>query len=71
MTMNSFKSGLNQVKYGDIPKIKMELMTKLGITSRAAWSARVSGKVKCTPCERESIEAIFKKYGVTKNIWGN
>lgn len=71
MTTNSFKSGLNQVKLGDLRQIKTEFMTKLGITSRAAWSARVSGKVKCTPCERESIEAIFAKYGVTKNIWGN
>lgn len=71
MTTNSFKSGLNQVKLGDLRQIKTEFMTKLGITSRAAWSARVSGKVKCSPCERESIEAIFKKYGVTKNIWGN
>ena len=68
---NSFRPGMEQLKYADFPKVRREIMAALQITSRNGWSWRLRGKVEPKKNEIELIEAIFKKYGVTKNIWGN
>ena len=68
---NSFRPGMEQLKYADFPKARREIMAALDITSRTAWSQRMRGLVEPKKTEIEAIEAILKKYGVTKNIWGN
>ena len=45
-----------------------ELGAKLGFTTRAALGRRKNGFVNHTPIEREAIEKVFEKYGVT-NCW--
>ena len=65
----SFKNGYGHVRNKDLPAVKSEIMTVLGIETRMAWSQRLNGKVEPKVTEAEAIEGVFKKYGVTK-IWG-
>lgn len=65
----SFRKGLGQVKNKDVQAVKNEIMEALGLTTRYGWHKRLDGKVEPKITEAEAIEAIFKKYGVTK-VWG-
>ena len=67
---NSFRPGMLQLKWADVPKVRKEIMSVLGITSRNGWSWRLRGKVEPKKSEVDAIEKIFAKYGVTQNIWG-
>lgn len=67
---NSFRPGMEQLRYADFPKAKNEIMTALNITSRSSWAARLNGRVEPKVSEKNVIESILAKYGVTKNIWG-
>lgn len=69
MNQFSFKKGFSQVKVKDIQNIKKEIMAALGIKTRAAWSARLNGKIEPKVSEAKTIEEIFFKYKI-KNIWG-
>lgn len=42
----SFQLGWSQVKNGDIPKIRKELMNALGVKTRAAFLNRMKGDVE-------------------------
>ena len=66
----SFRKGMEQLRYADFPKAKKEIMQALNITSRMSWSARLNGKVQPKVAEKEAIEGVLNKYGVTENIWG-
>lgn len=65
----SFKKGISQVKVGDLRKVRTEIMSALGITSKMAYNQRLNGKIEPRVSEAEAIERIFAKYGV-KNVWG-
>lgn len=67
---SSFRPGMEQLRYADFPKAKKEIMTALNITSRSSWAARLKGHVEPKVTEKNVIEQILAKYGVTKNIWG-
>ena len=69
MNKNSFKKALGQIKVNDTEKVKKEIMEALKIVTRQAWANRRDGKTGLLVDEKEAIENIFKKYGVTK-IWG-
>jgi hypothetical protein len=66
----SYQKGLNQVPLGKITEIKKELMEALKITSHPAWLRRLKGEVDPKTKEITSIEEVFQRYGVTKEIWG-
>ena len=66
----SFKKGFMQVKHKDIPAVRAEIMSALNINNRASWSSRLNGEVEPKVSEAAAIEAVLKKYGVTKEIWG-
>ncbi len=65
----SFRMGFGQAKHQDVPKIKREIMSAIGIKTRAAWLGRLNGKVEPRVSEAETIVTIFAKYGVT-DVWG-
>ena len=61
---------MEQLRYADFPKARTEIMQVLNITSRTGWNDRLKGKVQPKVTEKEAIESILNKYGVTQNIWG-
>lgn len=65
----SFELGWSQVKNGDIPKIRKELMDALGVKTRVAFINRRKGYVEPKVSEAKAIEDTFAKYGV-KSVWG-
>lgn len=65
----SFRKGFGMAKHQDIPKIKREIMTALGIKTRGAWLGRLNGKVEPKISEAEAIAKIFSNHGVN-DIWG-
>lgn len=65
----AFQLGWSQVKNGDLPKVRKELMNVLGVTTRAAFLARLKGDVEPKVSQAKAVERVFAKYGV-KNVWG-
>ena len=66
----SFLNGWCQLRAVDQPKVKKDILSALGITS--GWYDRLNGKRKRLDIEEmEHIEAVFAKYGVVENIWGD
>lgn len=73
MTKNkcfSFRKGWKQLSISDAPKVKEKIMAALSLQARASFYYRLNGKCEPTMTEAQTIEAIFREYGVTK-IWGD
>lgn len=66
----AFLSGYNQVKVVDAAKVKAEILKALKLKTRVSWYQRMYGNIEPKISEYRAIERIMKKYGVTKNIWG-
>lgn len=66
----SFKNAFMQIQQKDADAVKSEIMSALGISTRAAWWQRLNGIVEPKVSEAQSIESIFAKYGIT-DIWDN
>lgn len=65
----AFQLGWSQVRNKDVQIVRKELMKVLGVTTRAAFLARLKGDVEPKVSEAKAIEETFAKYGV-KNVWG-
>ncbi len=65
----SFQKGLNQVKMGDLPTVKSQIMMVLGIKSKQSWYMRLNGNIEPKVTEARAIEKIFHSYNIT-SIWG-
>lgn len=66
----SFRNGLGQVPNGKIPECRDELMAALKIKTRASYYRRLNGTIIPRLDQVQAIEAVFAKFGITKNIWG-
>lgn len=66
----SFEKGYDQVPGGKQKAFKAEIMAAIKITTHQAWMRRLRGITIPRVDEKKAIEAIFAKYGITKNIWG-
>jgi len=66
----TFVNGYGQIRKKDITAFKKEVLTELGYTTWTAFYQRLHGRIDLTVREKEIIERVFAKYGVTKNIWG-
>lgn len=66
----SFRNGLGQVPNGKIPECRDELMVALKIKTRASYYRRLNGTIIPRLDQVQAIEAVFAKFGITKNIWG-
>ena len=67
----SFWNGYNQIARRDLFKFKEEIMQAVGCKTRTSFYQKLHGQENLRVWEKEAIDAVFKKYGITKNIWGN
>ena len=76
MTETTYKDGFNagfvQLQVKDVEAATAELWAALGINNRTSFIQYRYGKDGKEPkaSQAAAIEAVFNKYGVTKNIWG-
>ena len=66
----SFQKGLDHLMVKDYFQIRKELKELLGITTNVGLRNRIDGVVKPNIAEKNAIENLFSKYGVT-DIWGS
>lgn len=70
---NAIQKGWNQVRVGEMKKVKEQLITKLsrnGIRMyRDRWIRLLKGDARLSLSDRESVEKIFAEQGI-KEIWG-
>lgn len=69
MNEYSFKKGFAQVRQKDVQKVKEQIMSALGLTTRVSWYARLNGDVEPKVSEARAIEEVFAGYGI-KDVWG-
>jgi hypothetical protein len=69
MNINSFKRGYLKVPKGKLQQVKQEIMTVLEIYSKSAWFSKIDGRTTLKQIEKEAVEKIFEKHGIT-DIWG-
>lgn len=67
---NSFNQGYMQLKQKDVADARQDVMDALHVTSLNTFYARLHGRTAPKDTERVVISEVFKKYGVTENIWG-
>lgn len=65
-----FRRGLLQVKVGDYPNVRIELMKALGINNRNSLANYANGKIIMRVTQAEAVEGVFNRFGITSNIWG-
>lgn len=71
MNRYAFWKGWGLLRSIDQPKVKEEIMSSLCITTRNGFYNRRRGEVSHNDAEKETIENIFKKYGIPANsVWG-
>lgn len=61
-------TGYSQIQIGDLDAFMSEVMDRFGITYKSNMLKRIE-RSYLSPLEIEELERIFKKYGVTENIW--
>ena len=66
----SCKRGYNQIRKCDEEAFRSEFMEIFGIRSRISFYNRINGKSEPKMSEIAKINNLFRKYGVTTNIWG-
>lgn len=70
-TYKSFKNGVNQLKRNSFEPFKQEVMMFLSMTSNSTYYSKQKGVRPMSPSDMATIERIFKKHGVTQNIWSD
>lgn len=68
-TKFSFRKGFGQIQYKDAKIVRKEIMEALNVKTSQSFRNRLKGNTVPTVIEKENIEKIFNKYGVT-DIWG-
>lgn len=66
----SFKNGYNQLRKMDEENFRSEFMEMFGIRTEQSFRNRLNGKTEPKISEVAKINSLFRKYGVTSNIWG-
>lgn len=74
MTETDYKEGFNagylQLRQMDVENATSDLWEALGINNRNSFTQYKTGKIEPKASQAAAVEAVFKKYGVTANIWG-
>lgn len=65
----SFSNGVGQLKRESFQSFKKEVMMFLAMKSDSTYYSKMRGERPMSPSDMATIERIFKKYGVTQNIW--
>lgn len=64
----SFEKGWSQLKIGEAPKVKAEIMDALHIKGNCSFYRRKNGEVEHKLDERRTIERVFARHGI-KEVW--
>ena len=67
----SFWNGYGQIRKRDVKAFKADVLRALEYKGMMTFYQKMNGQESLPVREKETIERIFKKYGITKNIWGN
>ena len=65
-----FNAGYMQLRQMDVRQATKDLWAALGINNRNTFSFYRHGKREPSASQAVAIELVFRKYGVTTNIWG-
>lgn len=65
-----FNAGYVQLQVKDLEAATKDLWTALGINNRNSFAHYKSGKIETKASQAVAVELTFRKYGVTRNIWG-
>ena len=66
----SCKRGYNQIRRCDEEQFRAEFMELFGIRTKQSFYNRLNGRPEPKMSEIAKINNLFRKYGVTTNIWG-
>lgn len=66
----AFVRGFENLAVKYVLPCKNELCATLGWNNRTTWYMRLYGDIEPRVSEKQTIETIFAKYGVKKDIWG-
>ena len=65
-----FNAGFMQLRQIDVEAATKELWQALGINNRNTFAAYKFGRIEPKASQAVAVELVFRKYGVTTNIWG-
>lgn len=65
-----FNAGYMQLQLKDVEEATPKLWAALGINNRVSFLAYKTGKIEPKASQVVKVEAVFKEYGITENIWG-
>lgn len=65
-----FNAGFMQLRQMDVPQATKELYKALGIKNRESFRYYKDGKIEPKASQAVAVELVFKRYGITENIWG-
>lgn len=67
----SFSNGVAQLKRNAFKSFKDEVMMFLAMKSDSTYYSKLRGERPMSLSDMATIERIFKKHGVTQNIWSD
>lgn len=70
-TYKSFENGVKQIPKDQRLNFKQEVMMFLCLNGRTSFYKKMKGERPMSLSDMQTIERIFKKYGVTQNIWSD
>ena len=65
-----FNAGYSQLQLKDSVAATDELWEALGINNRESFRFYRIGQIECKVSQAVAVEEVFRKYGITENIWG-
>lgn len=65
-----FNAGWQQLRQKDIAECRREICEVLGVNNRNSFIYYKNGNIEPKASQAVGIEKIFRKYGITSNIWG-
>lgn len=65
-----FNAGFMQLRQLDVETATFELWQALGVNNRNSFAAYRYGKIEPKASQAVAVELVFRKFGVTTNIWG-
>lgn len=68
MKVLTFSKAFDQIKKGEVNKVKFELMAALKVKSLKSFYNRKKGYPEARLSEAKKVEKVFAKYGIT-DIW--
>lgn len=67
---DGFNAGYMQLRQLDVKQATADLWEALGINNRNTFSLYRRGLREPSASAAVAVELVFRKYGITSNIWG-